>query len=82
MRRRTTTSANRRPWKTSDFDPRLDRLVRTAHTLGIATTSTIMYGHMKTALNRARLMLDPWIPIEPDEPEPAGTAAVSDLMQR
>ena len=29
-------------------------VVRTAHTLGIPTTSTIMYGHVETALDRAR----------------------------
>lgn len=29
-------------------------VIRTAHKLGIATTSTIMYGHVETALDRAR----------------------------
>ena len=29
-------------------------MIRTAHKLGIPTTSTIMYGHVETALDRAR----------------------------
>ncbi len=29
-------------------------VIRTAHKLGIPTTSTIMYGHIETALDRAR----------------------------
>ena len=30
------------------------KIIRTAHQLGIPTTSTIMYGHLETALDRAR----------------------------
>jgi FO synthase subunit 2 len=30
------------------------KIIRTAHHLGIPTTSTIMYGHLETALDRAR----------------------------
>ena len=29
-------------------------VIRTAHKVGIPTTSTIMYGHIETALDRAR----------------------------
>lgn len=29
-------------------------VIRTAHKLGIPTTSTIMYGHIESALDRAR----------------------------
>src|ERR1700721_2540666 len=29
-------------------------VIRTAHKVGIPTTSTIMYGHLETALDRAR----------------------------